>query len=134
MKTIKKTVAVILCIVILSSSLCMSAFADPPRGNLIHFVPTTIVVDPYSIYVEGYFVNLNTDVTVCNFSDYYMECYQDGYLLVSGYFGTINSFEVYPLSGTFQSFTFTGSHNLNSGTYYCDDSIYCKFECNFQAY
>ena len=77
-------------------------------------------------------MNLNADVTVKDFTDFEMEVYQDGELLVEGSFGEIDAFSIKPLSVQYQSFTFNGAHDLNEGTYSCGDTIYAAFTCNYK--
>ena len=120
------TLALLLCLLF-----CQSASAD--IGDLIRFLPTTITVSTNKVVVEGYFVNLNQDVTVSNFTDFEMNVYLSGDLLVEGSFGTINSFSISPLRTKYQSFTFNGAHDLNNGTYTCNDNFYTAFSCNFKS-
>jgi len=109
-----------------------SSGANPSTADLIRFVPTTIDVSSNKVVVGGYFINMSS-TTVANFRDYYMDVYTNGNLLVSGEFGTINQFSVYPGSTKYQTFTFTGSHNLNAGSYVCDDTCYAVIACRFSA-
>lgn len=97
--------------------------SGPSMGDLIRFIPITIDVSRNEVTVEGYFINLN-DVAISNFRDFEMDVYRNNQLLISGYFGNINSFTVYPGVACYQSFTFVGSHNLNTGFYVCDDVCY----------
>lgn len=97
--------------------------SSPSMGDLIRFIPITIDVSRNEVTVEGYFINLN-DVPVSNFRDFEMDVYRNNQLLISGYFGNINSFTVYPGVACYQCFTFMGSHNLNTGFYVCDDLCY----------
>ncbi len=111
----------------------MAAAATPDTGDLIKFIPTVVTVKSNAVTVEGYFVNLNENYIVKNFREFEMEVYEDGNLLVSGEFGTINSFSIYPLSMKYQSFTFKGSHDLNNGTYVADDGVYCVVTMRFSS-
>lgn len=101
-------------------------------GDLIRFIPITIDVSRNEVTVEGYFINLN-DRSVSNFKDFEMDVYRNNQLLISGYFGTINSFTVLPGKACYQSFTFTGPHNLNTGFYVCDDICYAVTCFRFSA-
>ena len=113
--------------------LCMPfAMADTPdRGDLVKFIPFKITVKSNQVIVEGYFVNMNEDYTVKDFREFEMSVYDEGELLVSGDFGTINSFSIAPLRIKYQSFTFNGSHGLKIGTYVADDGYYCKVTMRF---
>lgn len=127
----KRLIALVLTLTLMVTALfCISASAD--MGDLIRFIPTEIVVSTDKVEVKGYFVNLNEDVTVKNFTDFDMEVYLDGDLLVDGSFGDINQFTVKPLGVKYQSFTFNGSHDLNEGTYSCGDKFYAAFTCDYQ--
>ncbi len=106
--------------------------AIPSNGDLIHFIPTTIDVTSEYVKVTGYFINLNTEVSVRSFSDFEMDVYRNGSYLVGGRFGTINDFSVKPLGAKLQSFTFRGGdHGLTHGSYSCDDRCYCVVSMSF---
>lgn len=127
----KRFFAVVLALTLTVASLsCVSAKAD--MGDLIRFLPTEIEVLENKVTVEGYFVNLNKNTTVKNFTDFEMQVYLSGDLLVEGDFGDINQFSIPPLSVKYQSFTFNGPHDLNEGTYTCDDDFYASFTCSFK--
>ena len=111
----------------------MASAAQPDTGDLIKFVPTKVTVKSREVTVEGYFVNMNENYIVKNFREFEMDVYKDGELLVSGEFGTINQFSIYPLRMKFQSFTFKGSHSLNTGTYVANDGFYCKVSMRFTS-
>ena len=104
----------------------------PSLGDLIRYVPVTIDVSNDEVTVEGCFVNMN-DVSVLDFRDFEMDVYMGGQLLISGYFGDINSFTVYPDGVCYQSFTFMGSNDLNPGYYVCDDSCYTMTAFSFYS-
>lgn len=104
--------------------------SSPTTGDLLRFVPTTIDVSTNKVVVEGYFINLSS-YTVSNFEDFNMDVYLEGSSLISGYFGRINQFSVYPGSTKYQTFTFNGAHNLNPGFYVCDDRCYCVVSFDF---
>lgn len=110
---------------------CVAHAAAPSRGDLIRFIPTFITVEPRSVTVEGYFVNLNKDIDVGNFDNFEMSVYLDGELLVEGDFGEINQFMIKPMRTQFQSFTFNGAHDLNEGEYACSDMYYAVVSCDF---
>lgn len=97
--------------------------SGPSMGDLIRFIPITIDVSYNEVTVEGFFVNMN-DVSISNFREFEMDVYRNNQLLISGYFGDINNFTVYPGRTQYQGFTFRGSHNLNNGFYVCDDFCY----------
>ena len=99
--------------------------SQPDVSDLIRFVPTTIEVKPSQVIVSGYFINLDSSKSVSSFQNFTMDVYMGGSLLISGSFGTINDFTVYPGRTVYQTFTFNGSHDLNVGYYVCDDSCYC---------
>ena len=124
-------VAATLCI-LLSGLICVSV-ASADTGDLIRFVPTEIEVTTNKIVVEGYFVNMNSDVSVKNFREVEMKVYQDGDLLVEGDFGTINEFTISPMRMKYQSFTFNGSHDLKNGSYTCNDRCYVVVNCSFTS-
>ena len=111
------------------------AAADTPdKGDLVKFIPTKMTVKSNQVIVEGYFVNMNEDYTVKDFREFEMSVYDEGELLVSGDFGTINSFSIAPLRMKYQSFTFNGSHAMKIGTYVADDGYYCKVSMRFILY
>ena len=121
--------AVLLCILLL---LPAASLAEAPEiGDLIHFIPTVITVEEDSVSVEGYFINLNEDKVVSNFTDVEMAIYTEGELLIDGSFGAINEFSVQPLSAVYQVFNFNMEHSLNPGTYVCGDSEYAIVTCSF---
>lgn len=129
----KRVIAVVLTLTLMFTALfCTGANASPDMSDLLRFIPTEIIVSTDKVEVSGYFVNLNADVTVKDFTDFEMEVYQDGELLVEGSFGEINAFSIRPLSVQYQSFSFNGAHDLNEGTYSCGDTIYAVFTCNYK--
>lgn len=126
----KRIAAVLLVLTLMATSLfCLTANAE--IGDLIRFLPTEIEVQEDKVVVEGYFVNLNQDITVKNFTDFEMAVYLSGDLLVEGEFGEINEFSIKSMGTKYQSFTFNGPHELNEGIYTCDDSFYVTFACSF---
>ena len=129
----KRMIAAVLTLALMFTALfCTGANASPDMSDLLRFIPTEIIVSTDKVEVSGYFVNLNADVTVKDFTDFEMEVYQDGELLVEGSFGEIDAFSIKPLSVQYQSFTFDGAHELNEGTYSCGDTIYAAFTCNYK--
>lgn len=109
------------------------AYAAPSVGDLIRFVPTQIIVSNNEVDVDGYFVNLNKQCDVMDFTNFDMTVYLDGSVLVDGRFGTINSFIVRAQSVYPQSFSFSGTHNLRNGVYACDDHFYASFGASFTS-
>ncbi|MBR3016629.1 MAG: hypothetical protein IKH57_06065 [Clostridia bacterium] len=127
----KRTVALLLvftCLCATSSALCAR---DAPIGYYIRFIPTMITVGSETIKVEGYFVNLNSDVEVKNFKEFEMSVYENNKLVAQGDFGTINQFTVEPLGVWKQTFTFNGKHSMKIGTYSCDEKYSATFSCKF---
>ena len=129
----KNTMKKLASLLLLAALLCLSvsALAAPSAGNLLHFIPTTITVEAKSVLVEGYFVNLNKDCDIKNLTKVEMDVYKSGDLLISGDFGDINQFTVKSMGTKYQSFTFNGDHELNVGTYDCNDHYYVAFSCSF---
>lgn len=119
----------------MTGAMVMPALAKPSKGDLVRFVPTEIEVDEDSeVWVKGYFLNLNEDVTVKNFKEVDLTIYYNGEKIVEGDFGTINKFSVKPLSAVYQSFTFSGvESSLSEGHYDCDESVYSKFSAKFSS-
>ena len=129
----KRMIAAVLTLALMFTALfCTGANASPDMSDLLRFIPTEIIVSTDKVEVSGYFVNLNADVTVKDFTDFEIAVYQDGELLVEGNFGEIDAFSMKPLSVQYQSFTFDGAHELNEGTYRCGDTIYAAFTCNYK--
>ena len=129
----KRMIAAVLTLALMFTALfCTGANASPDMSDLLRFIPTEIIVSTDKVEVSGYFVNLNADVTVKDFTDFEIAVYQDGELLVEGSFGEIDAFSIKPLSVQYQSFTFNGAHDLNEGTYSCGDTIYAAFTCNYK--
>ena len=129
----KRMIAAVLTLALMFTALfCTGANASPDMSDLLRFIPTEIIVSTDKVEVSGYFVNLNADVTVKDFTDFEIAVYQDGELLVEGSFGEIDAFSIKPLSVQYQSFTFDGAHDLNEGTYSCGDTVYAAFTCNYK--
>ena len=103
-------------------------------GDLIRFVPMYLEVSSNKVTVKGVFINLNTDCAVGKFRNFKMDLYQGSKLISSGNFGTINEFTIEPFGMKYQTFTYNGKHNLNSGTYVCDDRIYSVCSYKFYTY
>ena len=121
--------AVLLCILLL---LPAASLAEAPEiGDLIHFIPTVITVEEDSVSVEGYFINLNEDKVVSNFTNVEMAIYTEGEQLINGSFGAINEFSVQPLGAVYQIFNFNMDHDLKPGGYVCSDSEYAIVTCSF---
>lgn len=111
--------------------------ADDPGSNeienRIRYLPTQIEITKESVFVDGYFVNLNPHTKVGSFSEASMAVYLSGEMLIEGDFGTLNDFSMPPLSLMHQTFTFRGDYTdtLNEGTYLCDDTFYVCFDFTF---
>lgn len=114
---------------IITALFCVNVKAD--TGDLVRFLPTEIEVQSSKVIVRGYFVNMNQDVSVQNFRNFRMKVYHDGELLVDGDFGDIHEFTIKPLGMKYQSFSFSGSHDLKIGTIDCGDRYYAAFSCKF---
>lgn len=126
----KRFTAVVLAMSLIVTALfCVNVKAD--TSDLIRFLPTEIEVNTDEVIVHGYFVNMNKNVTVKNFTEFEMYVYHDGELLVDGDFGTINEFSVRPLGMKYQSFRFTGDHDLPLKDITCDDLYYVSFACSY---
>ena len=108
--------------------------ASPSVGDLVRFVPMTIDVSTNKVIVRGYFINMNTNKAVGSFKNVKMNVYKDGSYLVGGSFGTIDDFTIEPLRMEYDGFSFSGSHNLNPGSYSCNDLFYCAVDCSFTSY
>ena len=128
MKKLVALVLVLACLCAVSPALCAR---DAPIGYYIRFIPTVITAGTDSLKVEGYFVNLNDDLEVKNFTEFNLSLYQNNKLIVKGNFGTINQFTVAPLGMKKQTFTFKGKHSMKVGTYACDEKYSCTFSCKF---
>ena len=115
---------------------------DEKQGSVISYYPRYYFVFPerrgnaksLKALVKGFFVNLNRDCVVYDFTDFSMDFYGNEQLLVSGYFGTINSFAMNPQSVNYQTFTFTGYGGLGYGSYTCDSDDYCLISFNFSYF
>lgn len=109
---------------------------DPGSDEIagrIRYLPTLIKVTKESVFVDGYFVNLNPHTTVSSFNEASMAVYLGGEPLINADIGTLDDFAIAPLSLERQSFTFQGDYTetLNEGTYNCDDAFYALFDCTF---
>ena len=127
----KRLVALLLVLVFVCSAFPALAARDAPIGYYIRFLPTLITVGNDYIKLEGYFVNLNSDVAVKNFKEFEMSVYENNKLIAKGNFGTINQFTVEPLGMWKQTFTYNGKHSMKIGTYSCDEKYSCTFSCKF---
>ncbi len=118
--------------VLLFLNVFSAAAKTPDIGDLIKFIPTKYTVTSNRISVEGYFVNMNTDKIVKNFTDFEMKFYDsDGDLLASGNFGDLNTFSISPLRMKAYTFNYNGSHNLKTGTYVAGDAYCCVISMSF---
>ena len=128
-RIVSLTLALMLVCVCLSP---VASAATPSRGDLIHFVPTTIDISYSCITVVGYFVNLNTDCEISNFRDFEMNVYHNGDLIVTGDFGTLSPVTVAPLGVQKHTLNFNGTYpNMEYGSFVCTDTYYCSFSCTF---
>lgn len=125
----KKRIAILVVVALMLMIPISNAYAV--SGDLIRYIPITITVTDNAVKIDGYFLNLNPDCDVRDFTDFELNLYVDGQLLVSGTFGTLNSFTVRSMGVCRHSLTINGSHSLYNGTYSCDDSFYCSFGARF---
>jgi len=102
-------------------------------ANRIRYLPVQIKVTKESVFVDGYFVNLNPHTKVSSFDEASLSVYLGGEPLVSADISIMDDFSIAPLSLACQSFTFQGDYTekLNEGTYNCDDAFYALFDCTF---
>ncbi len=102
-------------------------------ADRIHYLPTQIKVTNESVFVDGYFVNLNPHAEVSSFREASMAVYLGGELLLDADLGTLDDFAIAPLSLERQAFTFQGDYTetLNEGIYDCDDAFYVLLDFNF---
>lgn len=105
--------------------------ANPNTGDLIRFVPTVYEVTSEKTVVRGYFVNMNADYAVADFTNFKMNFYDDGDYIVGGSFGTIDSFTLEPKRLEYDAFAFWENTGLKPGTYVCSDRHYCVVTCDF---
>lgn len=134
-KTMKKAmfktlICLMLCACMLSAGMALAASAE---GDLIRFLPTYITIEDGDVTVEGYFVNLNEDHAVENFTDFEMEVYIGDTQILDGSFGDINEFTIEPLGLKYQSFTFNGNDSLDDDVAMCDDTVHVLFGCGFTS-
>lgn len=130
-KNLLKTLAcMILCACMMSAGMALAASVE---GDLIRFLPTYIKIDDGDVTVEGYFVNLNEDHAVKNFTDFEMVVYIEDTQILEGDFGDINEFTIEPLGLKYQSFTFGGYDSLDDDEVMCDDTVHVLFGCDFTS-
>lgn len=117
-------------------TLVPDASADPEIGDLIQYIPTQVTIKKDWIKIEGYFINLNENVRVKNFTDYSMKLYYDGDIVTSADFGDLEQFYVSPLSAKKYTFTITGEHDWKTGKYVCDGLWYTtrSFSYTYTSY
>lgn len=118
-----------------SGSTYYAGAANTDVADLIRFIPTSVEVTTSKTVVAGYFVNLNYNRTVSNFTKFNMSVFDGGDKLIEGSFGTINSFEIAPLGMKYQSFSFSGDYTnvMRPGKYTCGDQVYASFSCSFSS-
>lgn len=100
-------------------------------GDFLRYIPVGIAVTDSAVQVYGYFTNLNSNCTVSNFRDFSLDVYMDDYLIASGYFGTIDYFEIEPEGVLYHTFVFPGRSGLVPGAYVCEDDDCCVLSCTF---
>lgn len=123
----------LLCLVILACLSIENGLCDSVQtSDLVRYVPTVITINSDDVVVDGYFVNLNEDLSVSNFEDVELEIYFEDALLVRGDFGTINRFTVKEGASVRQKFHFNyRPSRISNGTYVCDGSFYARMSCKF---
>ena len=131
MKKLKKFAALLICSVVLLVTCAVPAFAAT-TADLFRFVPTDIEVTSQHVLVKGYFINMNTRTTISNLTNYEMEVYEDGELLVSGSFGTVKV-TVPPQGMAYHEFEYSPNSNFNLGTYSCNETYNAGVSCGFTA-
>ncbi len=109
---------------------------DPGSEELadrIRYLPTQIKVTKESVFLDGYFVNLNPHAVVGSFNEASMAVYLGGELLINADADTLDDFTLAPLSLRHQVFIFQGDYTetLNEGTYNCDDAFYVLLDFAF---
>ncbi len=122
------TLAIILAFGIITPGACAAVLTP---GDFLRYIPVGVAVTDSAVQVYGYFTNLNGDCFVSNFRDFSLDVYMDGYLIASGYFGTIDKFEIEPEGVLYHTFVFPGRSGLVPGAYVCEDSDYCVLSCTF---
>ena len=100
-------------------------------GDFLRYIPIGVWVNDSAVQVYGYFTNLNDGCYVSNFRDFRLELFMDGYMIASGYFGTIDQFEIEPEGILYHTFIFPGRSGLVNGAYVCEDDDYCILSCTF---
>ena len=100
-------------------------------GDFLRYIPVGILVNDKGVQVYGYFTNLNGNCSVSKFRDLKLEVYMDSYLVASGYFGTIDEFEIEPEGVLYHTFVFPGRSGLVPGAYVCEDDDFCVLSCTF---
>ena len=100
-------------------------------GDFLRYIPVGIAIDNDKVQVYGYFTNLNGNCSVSNFRDLELSIYMDSYLVASGYFGTIDYFEIEPEGVLYHTFVFPGRSGLVPGAYVCEDDDCAVLSCTF---
>lgn len=115
MKKISKLCLVILLVTIVSFSHTDSVHAELSEGDLVRYIPTQLVVSNGDLVIHGYFVNLNDSIAVSDFHNFKMTLFYVGDELVTGDFGTLESFTLEPYSVYPYTLTMTGAGNRITG-------------------
>ncbi len=127
-----RLIAVVLILILAFGTIAPASFAVmPTRGDMLRYIPIAISIDASTIVVYGYFTNLNADCSVSNFRDFSMQVYVDNYMLASGSFSNIDSFEIEPEGVLYHTFIFPVANNYYQGTYICEDDDYAVISCTF---
>ncbi len=130
-KTLLRCLALVSALILLG--ICPVMADEPEIGDRVKFIPILVTVTKNAISVEGYFINMNEDLAVKNFSDVEISLYRGGDLWTKAKFGEINQFTVEPLGMVFQKFTFTKKHKIDPGTYVAKDNFYCVVSMHFYS-
>lgn len=128
----KRLVALLLAIICICSTCTAFAAENSRRAKYIRFIPTEVVAESKKVKVTGYFVNLNDDYEVMNFSDFKMTVRYNNKVIAEGNFGTLKEFTVPPLGMVKRTFTFNERRNIKTGTYICDIDFDCVISCSFE--
>ena len=131
MKKFKKLFATVICCAALMLACALPAFAAPQRADLLRYIPTEIVVTSDTVSVHGYFINMNESTAIMDLEDFEMDVYDGEDLIISGAFGTLNSFTVLPQGMVYQEFLWDNDGSYNVGDYTCSDSTYALIGCTF---
>lgn len=129
-KLYKSSCIILVCILMLAILPVTASADDDTIGERIRFVPMQIVTEDGKSTVSGYFVNLNDTKQVSDFTDFDMDLYYHGDLLLTGNLGSLDQFKVAPLGLTYQTLTFDANEDF-AEVQNCFDAIYAPFGCGF---